>query len=55
MFLTRNVLLIRISYVMGNFVMQCGKVVPVVLTEHHTIKAYWGSGDIVPRILGLGI
>jgi hypothetical protein len=27
----------------------------VVLTEHHTIKAYWGSGDIVPRILGLGI
>jgi len=23
------------------------------LTEHHAIKAYWGSGGIVPRILDL--
>jgi hypothetical protein len=28
------------------------KVVPVFyLTEHHVMKTYWGSGDIVPRIL----
>jgi hypothetical protein len=25
--------------------------VPCVLSEHHVIKAYWGSGCIVPRIL----
>jgi hypothetical protein len=31
-----------------------GKVVPVLLTEHHAMKAYWGSGAIVPRILDLG-
>jgi hypothetical protein len=32
-----------------------GKVVPVIfLNEHHTIKAYWGSGSIAPRILDLG-
>jgi hypothetical protein len=32
-----------------------GKVVPVLfLTEHHAMKAYWGSGVIVPRILDLG-
>jgi hypothetical protein len=24
------------------------------LTEHHAMKAYWGSGDIAPRILVLG-
>jgi hypothetical protein len=29
-----------------------GKVVPVIFsTEHHAMKAYWGSGDIVLRIL----
>jgi hypothetical protein len=28
-----------------------GKVVPVLLTEHHAMKTYWGSGDTVPRIL----
>jgi hypothetical protein len=29
-----------------------GKVVPVLfLTEHDAMKAYWGSGDIAPRIL----
>jgi hypothetical protein len=28
-----------------------GKVVPVLLTEHHAIKAYWGSGGIAPLIL----
>jgi hypothetical protein len=31
------------------------KVVPVLLTEHHAMKAYWGSGGIAPRILDLGI
>jgi hypothetical protein len=33
-----------------------GKVVPVlfILTEHHAIKAYWGSGGIDLRILDLG-
>jgi len=29
-----------------------GKVVPVLLlTEHHAMNAYWGSGSIAPRIL----
>jgi hypothetical protein len=28
-----------------------GKVVPVLLTEHHAMKAYWGSGCIAPLIL----
>jgi hypothetical protein len=28
-----------------------GKVVPVLLTEHHAINAYWGSGGIAPLIL----
>jgi hypothetical protein len=33
-----------------------GKVVAVLfLTEHHAMKAYWGSGDIAPRLLCLGI
>jgi len=27
---------------------------PCALTEHQTIKAYWGSGGIAPRILNLG-
>jgi len=32
-----------------------GKVVPVIpLTEHHTLKADWGSGGTVQRILELG-
>jgi hypothetical protein len=29
-----------------------GKVVTVLfLTEHHAMKAYWGSGGIAPHIL----
>jgi len=28
-----------------------GKVVSVLLTEHHAMKAYWGSGGIAPCIL----
>jgi hypothetical protein len=29
-----------------------GKIVPVLLlTEHHAMKAYWGSGGIDPLIL----
>jgi hypothetical protein len=28
-----------------------GKFVPVLLTEHHAMKAYWGSGGIAPLIL----
>jgi hypothetical protein len=28
-----------------------GKVVPVLLTDHHAMTAYWGSGDIAPLIL----
>jgi hypothetical protein len=31
-----------------------GKVVPVPLTEHQAMKAYWGSGCIAPRILEFG-
>jgi len=27
------------------------KVIPVLSTEHHAMKAYWGSGGIAPRIL----
>jgi hypothetical protein len=30
------------------------KVVPVLFTEHHALKAYWGSGDIAPHILDFG-
>jgi hypothetical protein len=30
------------------------KVVPVPLTEHQTMKAYWGSGGIAPLILCIG-
>jgi hypothetical protein len=26
----------------------------VLLTEHHAMKAYWGRGDIAPRILDEG-
>jgi len=25
------------------------------LTKHHAMKTYWGSGDIAPRILDLGL
>jgi hypothetical protein len=28
------------------------KVVPLI-TKHHTMKTYWGSGGIAPRILDL--
>jgi hypothetical protein len=28
---------------------------PCALTEHHTMKAYWGNGGIALRILDLGI
>jgi hypothetical protein len=28
-----------------------GKFVPVLLAEHHAMKAYWGSGGIAPFIL----
>jgi hypothetical protein len=32
-----------------------GKIVPLLfLTEHHAVKAYWGSGCIAPRILNVG-
>jgi hypothetical protein len=31
-----------------------GKVVPVLLTEHHAVKKYWGSGGIAPLILDNG-
>jgi hypothetical protein len=27
---------------------------PCALTEHHAMKAYWGSGGITPCILDLG-
>jgi hypothetical protein len=30
------------------------KVVPCALTEHHAMKAYWGSGRMPPCILDLG-
>jgi hypothetical protein len=36
--------------------LQTGKVKAVVvpfLTEHHTVRAYWGSGGIAPHILDL--
>jgi hypothetical protein len=31
-----------------------GKVVPVLLTEHRAMKAYWGSGGIASHILDIG-
>jgi hypothetical protein len=32
------------------------KIFPILLflTEHHAMKAYWGSGGIAPRILDIG-
>jgi hypothetical protein len=33
---------------------QKGKVIPVLLTEHHAMKTYTGSGGMAPRILDLG-
>jgi hypothetical protein len=30
------------------------KVVPVLLTEHNAMKAYWGNGYIAPRVFELG-
>jgi hypothetical protein len=33
-------------------IIECSEVVPVLLlTEHHAMKAYWGSGGIAPLIL----
>jgi hypothetical protein len=32
-----------------------GKRCPFALTEHHAMKAYWGSGYITPCILDLGV
>jgi hypothetical protein len=31
-----------------------GKLVPVLLSEHGAIRAYWGSGGIAPLIFDLG-
>jgi hypothetical protein len=31
-----------------------GKVVPVILTEHHAMKGFWGSGGIAQHIPDLG-
>jgi len=31
-----------------------GKVIPVLLTEHHAMKVYWRSGSIAPSVLDLG-
>jgi hypothetical protein len=28
-----------------------GKVVPVILTEHHAMKAYWWSGGVALLVL----
>jgi hypothetical protein len=30
------------------------KVLPVFLTKHHAMEAYWGSGGVAPRILDPG-
>jgi hypothetical protein len=30
------------------------KVVPVLLTKHHAMKAYYGNGSTAPHILDLG-
>jgi hypothetical protein len=46
------------DYVGSNFTFKGKgkKVVPVLfsLTQHHAMKAYWGSGGIAPHILDLG-
>jgi hypothetical protein len=41
----------KLRRVKGNSI---GIVVSVLLTEHHAMKPYWGSGGIAPRILDLG-
>jgi hypothetical protein len=49
----RSPALYRLSY-HGSFPLRRvkSKVVPVLfLTEHHAVKAYWGSGGIAPHIL----
>jgi hypothetical protein len=39
----------------GAMTVSCkSKVVPVPLTDHHAMRAYWGSGGIAPRILAIG-
>jgi hypothetical protein len=45
-----------IKYLSPNIIQGKGKVVPTlfILTKHHAMKAYWGSGGIAPRILDLG-
>jgi hypothetical protein len=40
-----------ISYTVMYTIKAKGKFVPVLLTEHHAMKAYWGSGGIAPRII----
>jgi hypothetical protein len=30
------------------------KICPCDLTEHHAMRAYWGSGGIAPYVLDLG-
>jgi hypothetical protein len=31
-----------------------GKGVPMLLSERHSVKVYWVSGDIAPNILDIG-
>jgi len=48
--LSLNVQLIYLHYVSA----VKGKIRPCALTEHHAMKAYWGSGSIAKLILDLG-
>jgi hypothetical protein len=38
-------------YTSLNIIKGKGKVVSVLLTEHHARKSYWGNGGIAPLIL----
>jgi hypothetical protein len=49
---TLNPLSLRDVYCGKGFVAKI-KVKEKVNVEHHAMKAYWGSGGIVPRILDL--
>jgi hypothetical protein len=47
----RNDIIYRGDIVSVTTLLDKGKAVPVLLTDYHAVKAYWGSGVTAPRIL----
>jgi len=48
---TKKIPLVRPKGTRKDIIIVKGQVDPVLLTEHHAMKAYWGSGDTAPLIL----